>query len=217
VPRKNLRLLGGKPLIAWSIECAMHCRSLDRVIVSTEDEEIADVAREYEAEVPYMRPAELARDDSPEWLVWQHTVRALEAADGRVPDILVTLPPTAPLRESQDVEACIAMLLESDADICITVKPAERNPYFNMVRLTDGWAAPVIRESNTISRRQDAPEVFDVTTVAYAARADYVLRAKNLFDGRVCAVTVPVERALDIDTEFDLRVAELLMKAKVHA
>jgi len=216
VPRKNLRSLGGRPLIAWSIECALRCPSLERVIVSTEDEEIAAVARECGAEVPFMRPAELAQDDSPEWHVWQHTLRTLESLDGRRPDILVTVPATAPLREVGDVEACLDMLLSKDrADICIMVKPAERNPYFNMVALTDGWAAPVIKSSEVISRRQDAPEVFDVTTVAYAARSEFVLQACHLFDGRVCAVTVPPERALDIDGEFDFAVAELLLERKV--
>jgi len=215
VPRKNLRRLGGRPLIAWSIKCALRCPSLDRVIVSTEDEEIAAVARQCGAGVPFMRPAELAQDDSPEWHVWQHTIRTLESVDGRQPDILVTLPPTAPLRHVEDVEACIATLFEKDsADVCITVKFAERNPYFNMVTLGEGWAAPVIKSTEVISRRQDAPEVFDVTTVAYAARSEFVLQAEHLFDGRVCAVTVPQERGLDIDTEFDFAVAEMLLERK---
>ena len=217
VPRKNLRPLGGRPLIAWSIECALRCPSLDRVIVSTDDEEIADVARECGAEVPFMRPAELAQDDSPEWHVWQHTVRTLESADGRRPDVLVTLPPTSPLRAVEDVEACIRMLRERDsADMCITVKPAERNPYFNMVTLGDGWAGLVMESTEVISRRQDAPEVFDVTTVAYAARPEFVLSANHLFDGKVCAVIVPPERALDIDTEFDFLVAEMILERKAN-
>ncbi len=215
VPRKNLRPLGGRPLIAWSIECALRCPSLDRVIVSTEDEEIAAVARECGAEVPFVRPAQLAQDNSPEWNVWQHTVRTLESANGQRPDILVTLPPTAPLRDVDDVEACIDMLIKKDsADACITVKPAERNPYFNMVTITDGTTGPVIESTEVISRRQDAPEMFDVTTVAYAARSEFVLQANHLFEGEVCAVIVPQERALDIDTEFDFAVAEMMLEKK---
>lgn len=211
VPRKNLRNLAGKPLLAWAIETALQCPSLDRVVVSTEDEEIAGVARRYGAEVPFMRPAELAQDASPEWLVWQHTIRMLRELEGRQPDILVNIAPTSPLRAVEDIEACIATLLEKNADVCITVRPAERSPYFNMVTLTDGWARLVMQPPQPVTRRQDAPRVFDVTTVAYAARADFVLRAHQLFEGRVCATVVPAERALDIDTELDFLLAEFLL------
>jgi len=209
VPRKNLRTLGGKPLVAWSIECALQCPSLDRVIVSTEDDQIASVARDYGAEVPFMRPAELARDDSPEWHVWQHTVRTLDRCD-----VLVTLPPTSPLRAVQDVEACLARLEDKRADICVTVTPAGRNPYFNMVTIEDGWAELAIKGARNVVRRQDTPEVFDLTTVAYAARSEFVLRADSYFDGRVCAVVVPRDRAIDIDSELDLAFAEVLVERK---
>jgi N-acylneuraminate cytidylyltransferase len=204
--------LGGKPLIAWAIETARQCPSLARVVVSTEDAEIAAVARAYGAEVPFMRPAELAQDDSPEWLVWQHTLRTLETLDGRRPDVLVNIPPTSPFRAVDDVEACVAALLEKDADACITVTPAHRNPYFNMVTLIDGWARVVVQPPSAVFRRQDAPAVFDMTTVAYAARSDFVLRAQRLFEGHLCAVVVPAERALDIDTELDFQFAEFLLQ-----
>src|SRR5436853_7691221 len=98
VKRKNLRLLQGKPLIAWSIEIAKKCASLDRVIVSTEDREIADVARSFGAEVPFLRPAELAQDDSAELLVWRHALRTLTDLEGKTPDALVNIPATSPLR-----------------------------------------------------------------------------------------------------------------------
>jgi len=218
VPRKNLHPLGGKPLIAWTIETARQCPSLSRVVVSTEDAEIAAVAREYGAEVPYLRPAELAQDDSPEWAVWQHTIRTLESLDGRRPDVLVNVPPTSPFRAVDDVEACVAALLEKDADACITVTPAHRNPYFNMVTLTDGWARLVVQPASAVFRRQDAPAVFDMTTVAYAARSEFVLRAQRFWEGRVCAVVVPAERALDIDTELDFQFAEFLLhRTQIHA
>src|SRR5262245_50755532 len=92
VPRKNLRRLAGKPLIGWAVEIARKCPSLDRVIVSTEDAEIADVARDFGAEVPFFRPDDLARDDSAELLSWQHCLRALAALEGKMPDVLVTIP-----------------------------------------------------------------------------------------------------------------------------
>jgi CMP-N-acetylneuraminic acid synthetase len=213
VPRKNIRPLAGKPLIAYAIETALASDLIDRVIVSTDDEEIATVARGYGAEVPFIRPQELARDDSPEWLAWQHAVRTLEATEGEAKmDVFVCIPPTSPLRAVEDVDACIQTLLESDADLVITIKPAERNPYFNMVLLDGaGYAQLVIPSDQTIHQRQAAPIVYDMTTVAYAARPEFVLNANSMFEGKVKAVVVPAERALDIDTELDFKFAEFLL------
>ena len=213
VPRKNIRLLAGKPLIAYAIETALASELIDCVIVSTDDAEIAGVAQQYGAEVPFMRPAELARDDSPEWLAWQHTIRTLEVTEGEPKmNVFVCIPPTSPLRAVEDVDACIQTLLESDADLVITVKPAERNPYFNMVVLDEqDYARLVIQPDKKTHRRQAAPMVYDMTTVAYAARPEFVLSADSMFEGKVKAVVVPAERAVDIDTELDFRFAEFLL------
>lgn len=211
VVRKNLRLLGGKPLLGWSIEVARLCPSLDRIIVSTEDEEIAAVARSFGAEVPFTRPTELARDDSPELEVWRHAIRTLTESDGHMPDQLVNIPTTSPLRAPEDVEACISELRTNDADLCLTVRAAQRNPYFNMVTIEDGWARIAIRPAGVTVRRQDAPKVYEITTVAYAADASYVLSTTRLLDGQVRAVIVPEERSVDIDSELDLQFAEFLL------
>lgn len=213
VPRKNIRPLGGKPLIAYSIETARASKLIERVVVSTDDPQIAEVARGYGADVPFMRPAELARDDSPEWLTWQHAVRTLQAGeDGATIDAFVCVSPTSPLRAVEDVDACIQMLLDTDADIVITVSASERNPYYNMVVL-DGAGCPrvVIKPEGPIYRRQDAPRVYDITTVAYAFRPAFVLRTNSEFDGKMRAVIVPPERAVDIDTELDFAFAEFLL------
>lgn len=210
MPRKNIRLLAGKPLIAYSIETALSCPLIDRVIVSTDDREIADVALKFGAEVPFIRPEELARDDTPEWLAWQHALRTID--EPRM-DAFVALPPTSPLRGIEDVQACIRALLDSDADSVITVTLAQRNPYFNMVALDrDNFARLVIPAERAVARRQDAPLVYDMTTVAYAARPQFVLKAKSIFEGRFKAVIVPAERALDIDTELDFEFARFLLK-----
>lgn len=213
LPRKNLRLLAGKPLIAYAIEAALSSKFIGRVVVSTENQEIAQVASQYGAEVPFLRPVELARDNSPEWLVWQHAIRTLETADhSRRIELFVCIPPTSPLRSVGDVDACIQSLRDGDADIVITVKPAERSPYFNMVVLDQaGYARLLIPSDGAIYRRQEAPPVFDMTTVAYAARPEFVLKARSMFEGRVKAVVVPPERAVDIDTEMDLRFAEFIL------
>lgn len=212
VPRKNIRPLAGKPLIAYAIAAARASRLIDRVIVSTDDEEIAAVAQRYGAEVPFLRPAELARDDTPEWLVWQHALRFVEAEQG-LPDMLVCVSPTSPLRTVEDVDACIRVLQENDTDVVFAVKSAERSPYFNMVTLDSaGYAQLVIEPAQPVHCRQSAPPVYDMTTVAYATRPRFVLGAGTMFEGRARAVIVPAERALDIDTELDFRFAEFLMR-----
>jgi N-acylneuraminate cytidylyltransferase len=214
VPRKNIRPLCGKPLIAYAIETARASRLIQRVIVSTDDGEIAAVARAYGAEIPFMRPSELAQDDSPEWLTWQHAVREVTGERGAV-DAFVCVSPTSPLRAVEDVDACIRRLLETDADMVMTVRPSERNPYFNMVTLdAAGHARVVLQPDRPIYRRQDAPAVYDITTVAYAFRPRFVLTAKSELEGNVMAVVVPAERALDIDTELDFRFAEFLLGAE---
>jgi N-acylneuraminate cytidylyltransferase len=216
VPRKNIRILAGKPLIAWSIETARKSRFIRRVVISTDDKEIADVAQQFGADVPFMRPAELATDKASEWLAWQHAITEVQKHDTGAFDVFVSIPATSPLRSTADVDACITRLLETDADIVITVRKSDRSPYFNMVKLDDkGYASIVISNvGNVPVRRQDVPQVYDVTTVAYAARPDFVLHARGLFEGKVQVVEIPPERALDIDTELDFRVAECLMKER---
>ncbi len=214
VPRKNIRMLSGKPLIAYAIEAGFSSKYIDRVIVSTDDKEIAGISREYGAEVPFLRPAELAKDDSPEWSAWQHAVSSLYEVEGlNTFDIFVSLPPTSPCRVVEDVDSCIRTLLETNADIVITVKPADRNPYFNMVESDKaGYFRLVKSGDSNISQRQNAPPVFDVATVAYAAHAAYVLEAASIFDGKVKAHVVTSESGLDIDTELDFEFAEFLME-----
>lgn len=209
LPRKNLLPLAGKPLIVHSIDTALALSRVSRVVVSTDDEEIAEVSRRAGADVPFIRPPELASDNAPEWLAWQHAIRSLRDQGERV-DIFLSLPPTSPLRVPDDVNCCLEALLENQADIVISVREAERNPYFNMVR-RDADGAVHLAVEGKFHRRQDAPELFDITTVAYAARADFVMSATRIFDGRVRAVEIPRERALDIDTHFDMLIAEALV------
>jgi N-acylneuraminate cytidylyltransferase len=216
LPGKNIRPLRGKPLIAWSIDHALAVPRISRVIVSTDSEEIAAVARAHGAEVPFMRPAELARDDSPEWLAWRHALRHLQATHHALPQAMVSLPATAPLRVADDIDRCLDLYARGDSDVVITVTEAHRSPYFNMVsERADGTVGLVIPPPAAVTRRQDAPVVFDMATVAYVARPAFVLEQSGLFEGRVRAVTIPPERAIDIDTLYDFRLAEFLMQSGV--
>lgn len=212
LPGKNIRPLAGKPLIAWSIEQALAVRRIERVIVSTDSEDIAAVARDYGAEVPFIRPEELARDDSPEWLAWRHALTYLQESDGTLPETMVSVPATAPLRLPLDIENCLDRYEQGDADMVITVTDAHRSPYFNMVKANpDGSVGLVIPPSAAIARRQDVPTVYDMATVAYVVRPEFVMSHNGTFEGRVQAVHVPPERAVDIDTLLDFQVAECLL------
>jgi N-acylneuraminate cytidylyltransferase len=218
LPGKNIRLLGGRPLIGWAIAQARAVPDISRVIVSTDDPEIAEVARQQGAEVPFMRPAELAQDSSPEWHVWRHALSYLRETAGRYPDALVVVPATAPLRQSGDIQRCLDVYREGDCDVVITVTDAQRSPYFNMTRVTpEGRSVLVMAPEGKIIRRQDAPVVYDMTTVAYVARPEFVMEYNGLFEGRVRQVHVPVERAIDIDTPLDFRIAQCLMEGEQGA
>ena len=211
LPGKNVRPLAGKPLIAWSIEHARAVERIDRIIVSTDSQEIADVARQNGAEVPFMRPKDLSSDTSPEWLAWRHALNYLLETEGTLPDVMVSIPATAPLRLPLDIENCLDEFEKGDADMVITVTDAHRSPYFNMVKEhADGTVGLVIPPQTEICRRQDAPAVYDMATVAYVVSPEFVMTHKSTFEGRVRAVHVPLERAVDIDTLMDFRIAESL-------
>jgi CMP-N-acetylneuraminic acid synthetase len=215
LPGKNIRPLAGKPLIAWSIEHARAVKRIERIVVSTDSQEIAAVARDFGAEVPFIRPAELAGDESPEWLAWRHALMFLQESEGALPDVMLSVPTTAPLRLPIDMENCLDEFAKGNADMVITVSDAHRNPWFNMVKENpDGTVGLVIAPSLGITRRQDAPAVFDMATVAYVARPQFVMQHMGTFSGRVRAVKVPVERAIDIDTLFDFELAEFLISRK---
>lgn len=214
IPGKNIAPLGGKPLIAHSISLALAHPLIDEVVVSTDDQAIALVAQEFGAQVPFMRPAELASDTAAEWLAWQHAITACRAEPRWASfDTFVSLPATAPLRAAQDVTACLARLALGDVDLVLTGTPAARSPYFNMVR-QDPLGRVHLAVEGQYQRRQDAPRLFDLTTVAYVARADFVLQHQGLWQGRVGLVEVPRERAIDIDEPLDLYLAQCLYERR---
>jgi N-acylneuraminate cytidylyltransferase len=216
LPGKNIRPLDGKPLIAWSIEHAFAVGGrIDRVIVSTDSLEIAEVARSWGAEVPFIRPAEFARDSSSEWSAWRHALGYIYDTTGMFPDTMVSVPATAPLRLPLDIANCLDEYEKGTSDIVVAITDAHRNPYFNMVKTnSDGTIGLVNPPKSEISRRQDAPIVFDLTTVCYVARPEFVMAYNNIFEGRVNGVHVPVERSIDIDTLQDFYIAESLLKIR---
>lgn len=212
---KNLRYAGGRTLLQQAIS---HAKSLDicqEIWVSTDSVKIAEAAS-FEGAKVIQRPGSLATDDSPEWLSWQHAIKFLRRSGYRV-DVLVSIPTTAPLRNASDIERCIDLVTNSeDYDAAVTVTQSRRSPWFNMVEFgRNGKQVSLIMNADAgIRRRQDAPLSFDMTTVAYALKAEFVLSAENLWQGKIGGVIVPEERALDIDTEFDLKIADHVLSLK---
>jgi CMP-N-acetylneuraminic acid synthetase len=217
IPSKNLQEVGGLPLVARAIKDAMNCSLVDYVLVSTDSAAIKDVAILAGGQVPYLRPDELSADDSAEWQVWQHALGWFEGHAGHLPQALLVVPPTSPLRAPSDLTTCLERLENTEADVVVSITPSKRNPFFNMVHEAEDGALRLVCEvKETVVNRQAAPGVFDMTTVAYACRPDFVLRANNIWDGRVEGVIVPAERALDIDDERDLALARLLLERRTR-
>lgn len=212
VPRKNLRPLAGKPLIAYAIQCAQASSALRRVVVSTDDHAIAKMAREHGAEVPFIRPAHLALDDTSKWSVFQHLVEALEHADGQRVEVLVDLDAGVPLRKPSDIDGCVNQLLSGTADLVVTAYEADRNPYFNMVELkADGFATIVKSPEVPIVCRQAAPPVYSLSPAVYAIRRDTLWKYSHWSEAKLQIYRLPRERAIDIDNELDFRLADFLM------
>lgn len=211
VPGKNIRLLLGKPLIVYTIEQALACPGIDSVFVSTDSEDIADVARRAGAQIPFLRPAELATATAPKMPVIRHLVEAVERAGIGV-DRIVDLDPTSPLREMADIHACLG-LLDDQTDVVITGYEAEKNPYFNMVeRQPDGNVTLVKRPDRPITGRQQAPTVYAMNASIYVWHRHTL--DMGLWSGRTRIHVMPRERSIDIDTPLDFRIVELLMSEK---
>jgi len=217
LPGKNIRRIARHPLIAYTIAVARACRSIDRVVVSTDDDEIAAAARRYGAGV-LVRPARLARDDTPKVPVLQHAVRAVERELERHVELVVDLQVTSPLRTVGDIERCLRAVRKPATDVALTVAPARNNPYYDLIEERRGYLVTSKRPPRAITRRQDAPPVLVVTGSVYAYRRDYLMtEGAEVLGRRTRGVMVPEERGLDIDTALDLALLELLVREGLAA
>ena len=212
VPKKNIRLLAGKPLIAYTIETAQKCKMLDRTVVSTDDDEIAEVAKEYGGDVPFMRPKELALGDTPMIPVLQHAVSFIEKKEKIHVDVVVLLDPTSPFRGAEDIKACIQKLERENADSVVTVCEVEHNPYFVMVEFCDNKLVPLIKSDEVITRRQDAHEVYRLNAAVYAAKRDVLMNTNKIITDNTMAIIMSQELSTHIDHVVDFEFAEYLME-----
>jgi CMP-N-acetylneuraminic acid synthetase len=209
--RKNILPLAGKPLIGWTIEHALAAASIDRVIVSTEDTEIADIARAAGADVPFLRPAQLAGDDTPDLPVLAHALAWIAEHEGLDPDVVAWLRPTSPLRTAGDVDAAVA-LLETRAARCVrSVCLAEHHPAW-MYALKDEELEPLEFPGGPYLRRQDLPAMYRPNGAVDVIRRDAVPGDGPLFATPALGYVMPRERSVDIDDAVDLELAALLLR-----
>lgn len=214
VPKKNIRKLCDKPLIAWTIEAAKICQKLDRVIVSTDNSEIAEICRDYGADVPFMRPDELAEDFSDHMDVMIHGIDWVIHNEKWTPDYVLLLQPTSPLRNSIDISAAIDILFRENADSVISVTETEAHPYFARRVDEDGILVDFMEKPEGYLPRQRLPKVYNENGAIYLARTEVLLRSRSWYTNCTYPYVMPIERSIDIDTLWDFKMAELIMNDK---
>lgn len=221
VPRKNIKKILGVPLIAYTINTAIKCtrvvinrsKLIDRVVVSTDNQEIADIARRYGAEVPFIRPKKLARDTTATAPVVKHVINYLEKKEGYSPDLIVLFDVTSPLRTVDDVKKCVVDMIRKKAEAAMTVCIPHANPYFNMVEhKKNGFAGLVKPLKERPKRRQDAPKVYWVNSSVWVVNKKVFMKTGSFFPKKTVIVEMPESRSIHVDSLFDFELLEIIMK-----
>jgi len=215
IPRKNIAIIAGKPLIAWTIQSVLACCSLNRLIVSTDDPEIAKISEGYGAEVPFIRPMELAQDDTSDFPVCHHALTWLDHNEHYCPDIIVWLRPTSPLRDVQDIASAIQLLINSGADCVRSVCLAQHHPYW-MKQLDGNRLIPLVEGINESKyyQRQLLPPAYRLNGAVDAFWYRTVMEKRFMYGGDMRGYVMPAERSVDLDSELDFALAELLLKRR---
>lgn len=211
LPRKNIRLLLEKPLITWTIEQALASKYLDRIVISTDDEEIAEISKKYGADVPFLRPKELATDEANGIDVVLHTIDWIEKNDKSY-NLLMLLQPTSPLRLAEDIDRAIELLFQKNAHAIISVCKTEHHPYWSNILPENGCMEEFIRQGIKNKNRQKLPIFYRLNGVIYLAYCDYLKKHRSFFEKGTFAYIMPPERSVDIDSLFDFKLAEFLLK-----
>jgi CMP-N,N'-diacetyllegionaminic acid synthase len=213
IPGKNIKLLGGKPLIAYTIETAKKSKLLTHLIVSTDDEKIAQVCRDFGAEVPFIRPAELAADKAPHLPVMQHAVQFMEKREGVTFDYVVILQPTSPFRTVEDLDGTLQKLIDTGADSAVSISemPSQGHPIKAKKLEGDRLLAYCIPEVEG-TRRQDLPTAYRRNGIVYSMRRDTLMKDNRLYGENVVGYVTAKERAVDIDVPLDWIVAEYVLE-----
>lgn len=214
VPGKNIRLLSGKPLISYTIETALNSDIFSSVVVSTEDEKIARIAKKYGADVPFIRPKKLATDNSSMYDVIIHGIKKLNSLGYKF-DILVNRDCTVPFIRNMDVKNSIALLKKEKCDMVCCVYKQHHNPYFNMMEINSkGFLRFSKNYSKRILNRQDSPTVYQLNGL-FVLYVDKLLKYRRFYMPKILPYEIPPETGLMIDTEFEFQIAEMIASGKI--
>lgn len=207
VPRKNIRVIAGKPLIAWTIEEARKSAYIDLTILSSDDEEIISIARQWNCEVPFIRPAELAQDHISGI---EPVLHALQAIPEKY-DYVVLLQPTSPLRLAEDIDGCLEKCVSQNAPVCVTVTIPDKSPYWMYYLDNKERLCPVIQQESTDLLRQHVKRVYALNGAVYVAETTWFMINRNFISDETVAYVMPKIRSMDIDTEWDLNICDILL------
>ena len=208
LPRKNIKYLAGKPLIDWSIEAAKNSHYIDRLIVSSDNDEIISVAKEFGCEVPFKRPIELAQDDTSCIDSLAHAVKQMPGYD-----YIVLLQPTSPLRVSDDIDNCLLLCEKREAPACVSLQKVAKHPLWMFTQDADDRIHPFL-ERDIPDRRQNLPDCYELNGAVYVAKSAWLLEKRSFFDAETCGYVMPNERSIDVDDSIDFYIAEQLMKRR---
>ena len=211
VTNKNMRLMHGRPLMAYTIRQAQGSKLFQHIVVSTDSEEISEIARSFGAEAWFLRPPEMATDLASKIPAIRHALQESERHYGEEFDVLIDLDVTSPLRLIEDITGAYEQFVNEDADILITASSSRKNPYFNMVENVNGLVQLVKQPGKSIVRRQDAPQVFDMNASIYIWKRKALLECDTLLTDRTSLFVMPEERSVDIDTELDWKIVEYII------
>jgi CMP-N,N'-diacetyllegionaminic acid synthase len=210
VLNKNIRMVAGKPLLAWTIEAAHNSKYIDRTILSSDDPEIIRVAEEWSCEVPFIRPSDLAQDDTPGF---QPVLHAVEAIPGY--DFVILLQPTSPLRSVEDIDQAIELCFESNLESLVSVVEPEKSPYW-MYNLNEKEEMRILIEKKDIYFRQQLSRVYAVNGAIFLNKISHLKKNLTIISSVSHIYIMPKERSLDVDTEFDLKIANYLLSERMR-
>ncbi len=211
VPRKNIRVLAGRTLLEWTWRAAQGSRFLDRTILSSEDPEIIATMRSFGGEVPFVRPAELAQDNTPGIDPLLHALRTLPETY----DLVVLLQPTCPLRTAADIDGAIQECVDRNAPACVSVGPVEKSPHWIFQMDSGARLIPLLPNADLTSRRQDLPDYVSLNGAVYVARPDWIIRTRRFETPETVAFRMSRENSMDIDDEIDLLVCQELLRRRL--
>lgn len=212
LPGKNGREICGRPLIAWSIEQAKHCDDIHRIVVSTDDEQLAKFALEYGAEVPFMRPVELASDTTSTIDVIFHALDWFKEYENYRPEYILLLQPTSPLRSEKDIEGAMQVLVAKNARAVVSVCESDHHPWWSNTLPANRNMKDFLRPEILNKRRQDLPNFYRLNGAIYLAEIDYLFKYNGFFGPETFAYEMPKERSIDIDSAMDFKLASLFIE-----